>query len=88
VVHIGGIYGNREAAPTRLVRSIECHSQVAQRRLALQNDDGCLGVKDVLWLHERIGARVVFDAHHHLCYNQEYGPHGGGASLPVDLAGL
>jgi UV DNA damage endonuclease len=69
VLHVGGVYGDREASRERLARNIESLSPVARRRLALENDDGRFGVKDVLWLHERIGARVVFDAHHHLCYN-------------------
>ena len=29
------------------------------------------GVEDVLWLHQRVGIRVVFDAHHFMCYNPD-----------------
>jgi UV DNA damage endonuclease len=69
VLHIGGVYDDREAARERFVRSFEHLSPVAQRRLVVENDDGRFGVEDVLWLHQRTGVRLVFDAHHHLCYN-------------------
>jgi UV DNA damage endonuclease len=69
VLHIGGVYGDRESARERFVRCYEQLSPVAQRRLVLENDDGRFDVADVLWLHERIGIRAVFDVHHHHCYN-------------------
>jgi UV DNA damage endonuclease len=69
VLHIGGVYGDREAARERFARNFEKLSPVARRRLVLENDDGRFAVEDVLWLHERIGVRAVFDAHHHLCFN-------------------
>ena len=69
VLHVGGVYGDREAARERFARNFETLSSVARRRLVLENDDGRFGVEDVLWLQERIGVRAVFDAHHHLCFN-------------------
>jgi len=69
VLHIGGVYGNREAARERFARNFENLSPVARRRLVLENDDGRFGIDDVLWLHQRIGVRAVFDAHHHLYFN-------------------
>lgn len=69
VLHVGGVYGDREAARERFARNFERLSPVARRRLVLENDDGRFGVEDVLWLHERIDVRAVFDAHHHFCFN-------------------
>jgi UV DNA damage endonuclease len=69
VLHIGGVYGNREAARERFAQNFENLSPVAQRRLVLENDDVRFGIDDVLWLHQRTGVRAVFDAHHHLCFN-------------------
>lgn len=69
VLHIGGAYGDPEAARERFARNYEALSPVAQRRLVVENDDGRFGVEDVLWLHERIGVRAVFDVHHYHCYN-------------------
>jgi UV DNA damage endonuclease len=71
VLHIGGAYGDPEAARERFARNYEALSPVAQRRLVIENDDGRFGVGDVLWLHERIGTRAVFDVHHHHCYNPD-----------------
>jgi UV DNA damage endonuclease len=69
VLHVGGVYGDREAARERFARNFESLSPVARRRLVLENDDRRFGVEDVLWFHERIAVRAVFDAHHHLFFN-------------------
>lgn len=69
VLHVGGVYGDRTASRERFTRRYEQLSPVAQRRLVLENDDVRFGVEDILWLHERTGVRLVFDAHHHHCYN-------------------
>ena len=71
VLHVGGVYGDREAARARFVRRYKRLSPVAQRRLVLENDDARFGVGDALWLHERIGVRVAFDVHHLHCYNPD-----------------
>ena len=69
VLHVGGVYGDREEARVRFAQRFQDLSPVAQRRLVLENDDGRFRVEDVLWLHQRTGVRCVLDAHHHLCYN-------------------
>lgn len=69
VLHIGGVYGELEAARERFADNFERLSPIARRRLVVENDDGRFGVEDVLWLHERIGVRAVFDVHHHHCHN-------------------
>jgi UV DNA damage endonuclease len=71
VLHVGGVYGDREAALARFARRYEQLSPAARRRLVLENDDGRFGVRDVLRLHERIGTRVAFDVHHFHCYNPD-----------------
>jgi len=35
--------------------------------MTIEHDERLFDVEDVLWLHERTGARVVFDLHHHRC---------------------
>jgi UV DNA damage endonuclease len=69
VLHVGGLYGDRQAALERFARRCEQLSPVARRRLVLENDDSRFGVQDVLWLHQRLGLRITFDAHHHHCFN-------------------
>lgn len=69
VVHIGGIYNNKEEAIRRFAARYSQLSQTAQRRLVVENDDRRFGVDDAMKLHDLVGLRVVFDAHHHLCFN-------------------
>ena len=71
VLHVGGIYGDRVAARERFARHFEQLSAVAQRRLALEHDDARFDVRDILWLHHRLGVRLIFDIHHHHCYNPD-----------------
>ncbi len=65
VVHVGGLYGDRESALDRWARAYETLSERAQARLALENDDGPFGVADALELHRRTGVRIAYDHHHH-----------------------
>lgn len=71
VTHVGGVYGDRRAARARFVRRFELLSEVARRRLVVENDDSRFGVADVLAIHHLTGIRVVFDAHHHRCYDRD-----------------
>lgn len=71
VTHVGGVYGDRRAARVRFVRRFELLSEVARRRLVVENDDSRFGVADVLAIHHLTGVRVVFDAHHHRCYDRD-----------------
>lgn len=67
ILHVGGLYGDRAASLDRWARSFELLSERAQRRLAVEHDERCFDLSDVLELHERVGARVIFDLHHHRC---------------------
>ena len=69
VTHVGGVYGDREAAKERWVRNWDRLPDNARRRLVLENDDLRFGADDVLWIHERTGVRLIFDYHHHWCFN-------------------
>ncbi len=69
VTHLGGVYGNRYAARERFVRNYEALPEVGRRRLVLENDDTRFSVADILWVHERIGIRLVFDNLHHRLNN-------------------
>ena len=67
VVHVGGSYGDREAAKERFARRHAQLSETAQRRVAVEHDERQFDLGDVLWLHDRTGARVIYDFHHHRC---------------------
>jgi UV DNA damage endonuclease len=65
VVHVGGEYGDRAAALDRWEAGWARLSDVARRRLTLENDEHVFGLDDVMELHRRTGVRVVLDVHHH-----------------------
>jgi len=65
VTHLGGVYGDRDAARERFVRAVEALPDASRRRLVLENDDVRFTVGDALWAHARTGIRLVFDNLHH-----------------------
>lgn len=74
-LHLGGAYGDREAALLRLVDNAERLSPDARGRLALENDDKIFDVDDALWVADRLGAPVVFDIFHHRYLNRRGNPY-------------
>ncbi len=69
VIHVGGIYGDRERSRSRFVQQIERLQPQTRRRLALENDDRRYSLSDALWIHRRTGLRLVLDTLHHRCLN-------------------
>jgi UV DNA damage endonuclease len=74
VTHLGGVYGDREAARDRFVRGYERLPEATRRRLVLENDDVRFGVADTLWVHRRSGIPLVFDNLHHRLHNPDGRP--------------
>lgn len=64
VLHAGGVYGDRNAAVGRLRESLAGEREVL-RFLALENDERCWSVADLLPVSEALGVPVVFDLLHH-----------------------
>ncbi|MBV9467911.1 MAG: UV DNA damage repair endonuclease UvsE [Abitibacteriaceae bacterium] len=71
VTHVGGVYGEREAAMQRFIERHRTLPEPAKRRLVLENDDVSWGVADVLKIHEATGIRCIFDHQHHGCINPD-----------------
>lgn len=67
VLHVGGLYGDREAALDRWARAYESLSDRARARVVVEHDEASFDLADVLELHRRTGVRVVYDHHHHRC---------------------
>jgi UV DNA damage endonuclease len=67
VVHVGGVYGDKESALARWAASYDRLSETAKRVVAVEHDDRSYTLADCLWLHERTGVRVVYDIHHDRC---------------------
>lgn len=66
-IHIGGAYGDKEAALSRWAEHYAQLPEPTRNRLTIENDDkaGLFSVKDLLWLHEQVGVPIVFDYFHH-----------------------
>ena len=67
-IHCNGVYGDKISAMDRFCKNFERLSESVQTRLTIENDDkaSMYSVKDLMYIHERIGIPIVFDYHHHL----------------------
>ena len=72
VIHVGGVYGDKESALQRW-GDVYLHQlpEPARRRLVLENDDVSFSAADVLRVHERTGVPLIFDHQHFHCNNPE-----------------
>lgn len=64
-IHVGGVYGDREASKTRFESNYKHLPDSVKRRLVIENDDRSYSVKDCLDISEQIGIPVLFDSFHH-----------------------
>ena len=67
VTHVGGVYGDRDAAIARFVENHKLLGESAKRRVVLENDDKSYTIADTLKIHEQTGIRLIFDHQHHTC---------------------
>jgi UV DNA damage endonuclease len=66
ILHLGGAYGNKDAAMQRFVENWPRLSEAGRRRLVIENDETLYTVEDCLRVHQAIGIPVIFDHQHHL----------------------
>jgi len=66
ILHLGGAYGDKDAAMRRFADNYTRLSEAGRRRLVIENDETLYTVQDCLRVHEAIGIPVVFDHQHHL----------------------
>ena len=66
-IHCNGVYGDKISAMDRFCKNFERLPESVQSRLTVENDDKATmySVKDLMYIHERIGIPIVFDYHHH-----------------------
>ena len=66
-IHCNGVYGDKQSALDRFCKNFELLPHSVQTRLTVENDDkaSMYSVKDLMYIHERIGIPIVFDYHHH-----------------------
>ena len=76
VLHVGGVYGEREASIARFIRAYEALPEAVRRRLVLENDDLRFSVGDVMSIHAATGVPLIYDYQHHMCLDRERIPVG------------
>lgn len=70
-IHVGGVYGNKKEALQRFCDNFHLLDDNTKKRLTVENDDksNSYNVHDLMYIHQEIGIPIVFDYHHHVCYN-------------------
>lgn len=71
-IHCNGTYGDKIASMQRFCDNFDKLSDSVKSRLTVENDDkaSMYTVKDLMYIHERIGIPIVFDYHHHSIHNE------------------
>jgi UV DNA damage endonuclease len=65
VLHIGGVYGNKQLAMDRFVENYNTLDRSIKNRLIIENDDKSYTIEEVLSISNKANIPVVFDALHH-----------------------
>lgn len=64
ILHIGGIYGDKETAAKRFEMNYSSLTDAVRRRLVIENDERCFSIDQVLKVGIYLGIPVVFDNLH------------------------
>ncbi|KAH6658535.1 UV-endonuclease UvdE-domain-containing protein [Truncatella angustata] len=65
ILHMGGVFGDKEATLQRFRENYARLSDSIKARLVLENDDVCYTVHDLLPICEELNIPMVLDFHHH-----------------------
>jgi UV DNA damage endonuclease len=69
VLHVGGVYGDKEKAIERFKQNFVMLPDRIRKRIILENDDKSYTAIEVLNLCEELHIPMVLDVHHHKCVN-------------------
>lgn len=66
-IHCNGVYGDKISAMDRFCVNFKRLPESVKSRLTIENDDkpSMYSVKDLMYIHDKIGIPIVFDYHHH-----------------------
>lgn len=65
ILHVGGVYGDKQAAIERFIKTYNQLDDSIKGRLIIENDDRLYTIDDVLKISQMTGAPVVYDNLHH-----------------------
>ncbi|HET6233195.1 MAG TPA: UV DNA damage repair endonuclease UvsE [Longimicrobiaceae bacterium] len=89
VLHLGGAYGDKDAALKRFEEGYARLSEAGRRRLVIENDETVYTVQDCLRAHDATGVPLIFDhQHHHLNPGTMAMPDAARAALATWPAGV
>lgn len=73
ILHIGGVYNDKEQAMTRFITNYGYLSDSVKKRLVIENDDKSYNIKDVLEIRTKLDIPVIFDNLHNKinCYSKD-----------------
>jgi UV DNA damage endonuclease len=69
-IHVGGVYGDREASLARFIARAKLLPETIRRRLVIENDERSYDLADCLQVAEATGLPVILDAYHHALSNR------------------
>ena len=72
-IHIGGAYGDKEAALKRFYENLTTLPSDIKKVMTLENDDKTYTAEETLIVCEKEGVPLIFDYHHHMA-NQSAAP--------------
>jgi UV DNA damage endonuclease len=68
-IHVGGVYGDKEASIKRFINNYNKLSIKIKKRLVIENDDRSYSLQDCLKINKLCGIPILFDSFHHECLN-------------------
>ncbi|GAB6099328.1 UV DNA damage repair endonuclease UvsE [Halanaerocella petrolearia] len=67
ILHIGGVYGDKESAIARFKENFNRLSSDVKKRLVIENDDKSYQATELLKIAQDLNIPMVFDIHHFNC---------------------
>jgi len=64
-IHVGGVYGDKDASMARFVARYAKLPDIVGRRLVIENDDVSYTLSECMGIHDETGIPVLFDIFHH-----------------------
>ena len=64
ILHIGGVYGDKESAVNRFIENYKLLDPKIKDRLVIENDDKSYNIEDVLSISKKLSIPVIYDNLH------------------------
>ena len=71
ILHVGGVYGDKKNAIKRFILAFKALEPKIKGYIRLENDDKSYHIHDVIKISQETDIPIIFDIHHHMCYQQK-----------------